>query len=209
MHKPYLIGICGGTGSGKTTLINNLKKSLQDYNVCYVSLDDYYKPREEQQLDEKGEKNFDLPESFKREKFKEDIKRLMKGEAVEVFEYNFNNPLKEKKLIKIEPAPVIIIEGIFVFHFEEIMEMLDLKIFIHASDSIKLIRRIRRDQSERNYPLEDVLYRYENHVNPTYLHYIEPYRELADIVINNNYSHAAAVDVLAGFIISRSGDFIY
>ncbi len=204
MQKPYIIGICGGTGSGKTTFINNLKLNLKNHNVCYVSLDDYYKPREEQRVDANGEKNFDLPESFRRDKLLNDLNLLIQGESIEILEYNFNNPLKDRKLIKIEPAPVIILEGIFVFYFEEILDLLDLKIFIHASESIKLIRRIRRDQSERNYPLEDVLYRYENHVNPTYQQFIEPYKEVADLIINNNYSHHAAVEVLAGFVISKS-----
>lgn len=204
MQKPYIIGICGGTGSGKTTFINNLKLNLKNHKVCYVSLDDYYKPREEQKVDAKGEKNFDLPESFRRDKLLNDLNLLIQGESIEILEYNFNNPLKDRKLIRIEPAPVIILEGIFVFYFEEILDLLDLKIFIHASESIKLIRRIRRDQSERNYPLEDVLYRYENHVNPTYQQFIEPYKEVADLIINNNYSHHAAVEVLSGFVISRS-----
>lgn len=204
MQKPYIIGICGGTGSGKTTFINNLKKKIRDRAICFVSLDDYYKPREQQVVDEEGEKNFDLPESFRREKLLEDLKLLIAGKEIEILEYTYNNPLKDKNIITLKSAPIIIIEGIFVFHFKEIFDLLDLKIFIHASESIKLIRRIKRDKNERNYPLEDVLYRYENHVSPTNNKFIEPYKEVADLVINNNTSHVAALDVLAGFIISKT-----
>ncbi len=184
--KPFVIGISGGSGSGKTTLVNILRDFFADTDLCIVSQDDYYFPREKQEKDKKGVENFDLPSSIDSDAFKEDIKALLRGEAVERLEYTFNNKAKTPKKLIFKPAPVIIVEGLFVFHLEKIRKMLDFLVFVQAKENLKVIRRINRDQIERNYPLDDVLYRYENHVLPTYEKYIAPYIDRSDIVINNN-----------------------
>ncbi|MEM9261216.1 MAG: AAA family ATPase, partial [Bacteroidota bacterium] len=155
---PFLIGITGGSGSGKTTFIRRLRDGLDDSQVCYLSMDDYYGPREQQKKDDQGVYNFDRPKSINREEFARDLKRLVKGKTVKRQEYVFNNELAEPKILIFKPAPVIIVEGLFVFHYKEVRKMLDLRIFLHAKDYLKVIRRIQRDQSERNYPLDDVLY---------------------------------------------------
>ena len=183
--NPYIIGITGGSGSGNTTLIHRLAELYSQGEVCIISQDDYYRPRDEQQIDEKGIKNFDLPYSIDDKAFEGDVKRLLKGETVSREEYVFNNDQKTPSTKTFHPAPIIIVEGLFIFHFENIKKLIDLKIFVHAPDHIKIIRRIKRDRLERNYPLDDVLYRYENHVQPAYKKYIEPYLEVADLVINN------------------------
>lgn len=200
MQKPYIIGITGGSGSGKTTLIRNLHTLFTAEEVCFLSMDNYYKKREEQETDENDQKNFDLPSSFRREDFFNDLNKLISGESVTIQEYTFNNPLAQASTITYLPAPVILVEGIFVFYFEEIARLIDLKIFLDASEHLKLIRRIKRDAEERNYPLDDVLYRYQHHVHPTYEKYILPMKSHADIVINNNYSFSIALDVLGPFI---------
>jgi uridine kinase len=120
--------------------------------------------------------------------------------VVERMEYTFNNEKANPKMLRFESAPVIIVEGIFVFHFKKIRRLLDLKIFLHAKENLKVIRRIKRDQVERNYPIEDVLYRYEKHVLPTFERYIEPYMEDADIVVNNNEHFSVGLEVVKGFI---------
>ncbi|HAY70443.1 MAG TPA: uridine kinase, partial [Saprospirales bacterium] len=116
----------------------------------------------------------------------------------------FNNEKAQSRLLTFLPAPVIIVEGLFVFQHEPLMQKLDLRLFIQAKDNLKVIRRIKRDQLERNYPLEDVLYRYEKHVLPAYELYIKPYVPLADMVINNNQNFNSALDVISGFIKSKS-----
>ena len=195
-QKPFIIGISGGSGSGKTTFVKELAASFSPEQVCILSQDNYYKPREEQVTDNTGEKNFDLPESFKEEEYHQDVLRLLNGEDVVLKEYTYNNPLAEPRLVTYKAAPVVIIEGIFVFHFADVSRLMDLKIFIDADEHIKLIRRIQRDKIERNYPLEDVLYRYQHHVFPSYVKFILPYKTPCDIVINNNVSFGDAMEAL-------------
>lgn len=200
MKHPFLIGITGGSGSGKTTFISQLREGLDDSQVCYLSMDDYYVPREKQKKDKLGIHNFDRPASIYREEFVRDLKKLCKGKTVKRQEYVFNNELAEPQTLVFKPAPVIIVEGLFVFHYKELRDMLDLRIFLHAKDNLKVVRRIKRDRMERNYPLEDVLYRYEHHVLPSYEKYVEPYKEKADIIINNNTDFNMGLKVVRAFV---------
>ncbi len=196
----YLIGITGGSGSGKTTFINRIRATFPKSQLCILSQDDYYRSREEQEIDAAGKANYDLPKSFHKKEFYRDILKLRNGEVVNRPEYTFNNKLKESKMLTFNPAPIIIVEGLFVFHFKKVKRLLDLRVFLHAKENLKVIRRIRRDQVERNYPVDDVLYRYEHHVLPTFEKYIEPYKEDADLVINNNKDFEAGFEVLVGFL---------
>ena len=195
-----LIGICGGSGSGKTSFVKELKRNLDGLDVCFISFDDYYRPREEQFVDENGIKNFDLPESMSMDQFFENLETLKQGENITRQEYNFNNELSEPKNIIIKSGKVIIIEGLFIYHFEKLKDQFDLKVFISADDEIKIIRRIKRDQTERNYPLDDVLYRYKNHVIPSYKKYIEPYIGEMDLIVNNNSTYEKAATVLSAYV---------
>jgi len=195
-----IIGISGGSGSGKTSFIKELKNNLSDHEVCFISFDDYYRPREEQQIDENGVKNFDLPESMDIEQFYKDLDALTSGKDITKLEYSFNNELTEPKEITIKPGKVIFIEGLFIYYFKELKEKFDLKLFISADDEIKIIRRIQRDQTERNYPLDDVLYRYRNHVIPSYKKFIEPFVGEMDIIVNNNQTYKVAAEVVTAYV---------
>ncbi|MBL7832861.1 MAG: uridine kinase [Cyclobacteriaceae bacterium] len=197
MTKPFTIGITGGSGSGKTFFIKNLESRFTDSELCLISQDHYYHPREMQQHDERGIKNFDLPESIDHRQFQLDIQTLKRGEVLRKKEYTFNNPNVTPKILEFKPAPVIIVEGLFVQYFPDLEQELDLKIFIEAKDHVKLSRRIKRDNEERGYDLEDVLYRYENHVMPVYETLIKPLKHRADIVIPNNSNFNRALDFLA------------
>jgi uridine kinase len=192
--KPFTIGITGGSGSGKTHFINSLFARFSPEEMCLLSQDHYYKPINEQLIDEQGIENFDLPTSFEREAFKTDIQKLKKGEAVQKLEYTFNKPKSTAATLEFKPAPILVIEGLFVQYFPEIEEQLDFKIFIEAKDHLKLTRRIMRDNEERGYDLNDVLYRYQNHVMPIYESLLVPLKDHADIIIPNNRHFEKALD---------------
>jgi len=198
--QTFTIGITGGSGSGKTRFIKDLANHFTSNEICLVSMDHYYKPLDQQPLDNKGIENFDLPKSIDREALQSDISKLKNGQVVVKEEYTFNNPQTNPNQLTFKPAPILLIEGLFVQYFEEIERELDLKIFIEARDHIKLGRRIRRDKEERGYDLDDVLYRYEHHAMPVYNQLIEPLKHHADLVIPNNSDFKAAIEVLAGFV---------
>jgi uridine kinase len=186
VKKAYIIGISGGSGSGKTRFISELRSSFSEDQLCVISQDEYYKEKSAQHTDENGVKNFDLPDAIDVERFRNDLLNIASGKVVHKQEYTFNNPNIVPKLLEFKPAPVIVAEGIFLFHYEEIFKLLDFTVFLHAKKEIKLERRIRRDAHERGYDLEHVLYTDKNHVKPAYQKYIKPFRHEADVVIPNN-----------------------
>jgi len=199
-----IIGISGGSGSGKTSFIRDIKQNFPNCEITLLSQDDYYHPRDQQFIDPNGIKNFDLPTSIDLDAFVEDIKKLKRGEVVRRMEYTFNNEKSEPKMLEFRPANILIVEGLFIFHKEAIWNLLDFKIMIYASSAITVIRRIQRDRIERNYPLEDVLYRYEHHVLPAYEKYIEPYINEVDIVINNNKNYNNALAMFVNYLRSKA-----
>jgi uridine kinase len=196
MHKTFTIGITGGSGSGKTFFIRQLSSFFRPQDICLLSQDNYYKPRKLQFIDARGVENFDLPDAIDREAFLKDLQLIKGGQKVLKEEYTFNNPSAERRLIEHFPAPLLIVEGLFIFGYPEIEHELDLKIFIEAKDHIKLSRRILRDNVERGYDLNDVLYRYENHVMPIYESFIQPLKDSADLVIPNHKDFSRAMGVL-------------
>ncbi|MEL6636799.1 MAG: uridine kinase [Bacteroidota bacterium] len=200
MKKPLLIGITGGSGSGKTSFIQALRTAFSLEALCVISQDDYYRPREEQAVDERGVENFDRPQAIDKKAFVADIQKLIRGEGFKRPEYTFNNLTATPAMLHFEPAPIIIVEGLFIFHYKKVRPLLDLKIFLHAKENLKVIRRIKRDRIKRNYPLEDVLYRYEHHVLPAFEKYIQPYAEEADLVVNNNRSFEWGLRVVRGYL---------
>jgi len=185
-NKPVIIGIAGGSGSGKTFFLNSFLHHFKNDEVTLISQDDYYIPAGEMTQEENKLYNFDLPSTIDDVQFLIDIKKLMNGEAVYKKEYNFNNPLAVVKILEIKPAPILIVEGLFILHFKAIAELLDLRIFIEADEQVALLRRIKRDGMERGYPEEDVRYKWENHVIPAYREYLLPYREHCEKIIINN-----------------------
>ncbi len=202
-NQAYLIGISGGSASGKTKFLNQLIDKFNPEDVCLISQDNYYIDRDDQPIDENGIQNFDLPESINASEFAEDIAKIKSGKGFSRLEYTFNNPAVTPKQLTFTPAPIVIIEGLFVMHFTEVNKLLDLKLFIDAKDHIRLKRRIIRDNTERGYDLEDVLYRFENHVMPTYDRYLEPLKHDADLIIPNNSHFENALEVLSGFLHAR------
>ena len=200
MQRPFLIGLTGASGAGKTTFLNELKAHFDDTQLCVVSQDNYYRPKEEQEVDAEGIINFDLPTSINRQEFHRDIEALLNGQRVTRAEYTFNNTAKTAEMLTFEPCPLILVEGIFIYHYSEIRDLLDLKLFLDVKETIALSRRIKRDKVERGYPLDDVLYRYEHHVLPTYEHYIKPFRGDADLIINNNSNFNVGLEAVLAYL---------
>jgi uridine kinase len=198
--KPFLIGLTGVSGSGKTTFLNELKSAFGTDQLTVISQDNYYYPREKQLIDEEGIHNFDLPTSINQGEFHRDILQLLEGRPVRRQEYTFNNDLATPKVLEFAPNQLILVEGIFIYHYKEIKELMDLKLFLHVKETTALSRRIQRDKIERNYPLDDVLYRYENHVLPTYERYIKPFLFEADLIINNSKNFDTGLDVVVTYL---------
>ncbi|HJP62509.1 MAG TPA: hypothetical protein VJ844_03665 [Mucilaginibacter sp.] len=185
--KPFIIGIAGGSGSGKTFFLKCFLEHFTPDEVCLVSQDDYYHPVADGMTAEENKLyNFDIPETIDNDHFLADINKLVAGETIYKKEYTFNNPTAVPKIMEIKPAPILIVEGLFIFHFKRIAEKLDLKIFIEAEEDVALKRRIKRDFEERGYSHDDVLYKWNNHVVPAYNEFLLPYRdECHQIIVNN------------------------
>lgn len=188
--SPVIIGIAGGSGSGKTFFLHSFLHHFKTDEVTLISQDDYYIPPGELTQEENKLYNFDLPSTIDVQQFVIDLKKLISGEVVYKKEYNFNNPLAVTKILEIHPAPIIIVEGLFILHFKEISEQINHKIFIEADEHIALERRIQRDGIERGYPEDDVVYKWHNHVMPAYKEFLLPYRDTCHQLIYNNSNEA-------------------
>ncbi len=195
-----MIGIMGGSGSGKSYFLHRLLERLGEQHVSLVSQDNYYRPLDEHPLDENGVRNFDLPESIDFTAYNADVDRLIAGEAVTRQEYTFNNTARSPKQIHVASRPAVVLEGLYVLHPKSLPERIDCKVFVEAPYPVMIRRRILRDYQERGYRLDDVLYRYENHVMPAFERYLQPLKAQAHLVIPNYNTIDVALDVLANHI---------
>lgn len=180
-----VIGICGGSGSGKTTLLKLLEKHFKTLNPTAFSLDNYYKPIHLQNVDTNNEVNFDLPTALDTTLLFSDFNTLVSGFPITVKEYHFNNSPDKHTFITLQPSPIIIIEGLFLFHYEEIRNKLDFSVFVDVNHVEQLERRILRDHATRGYSKDVILYQWDNHVMPAFNQYLLPYKSAADFVFVN------------------------
>jgi len=200
--KPYIIGIAGCSGSGKTEFLHCFSKTFQPNEIAIISQDDYYIRVPSLSKEENRLHNFDLPTAIDRDAFYSDIQSLIEGKSITQEEYNFNNPLKKSRQLTIHPAPILVIEGLFIYYYTEINKLLDHRIFLHADEELALKRRIKRDALERGYDREDVTYKWNHHVLPAYKKYLEPYKDICNQLIENNNEnltdiHQSARDISA------------
>ena len=206
LKKPYIIGIAGGSGAGKTFFLKALRPYFDKNTLCIISQDNYYRPANEQILDENGQINFDRPEGIDDVAFLEDIGILLKNEIVTRQEYMFSQPGIIGQFIELKPAPVIIVEGLFIFHFPEIREIFDLKIFIDSDHQTRLERRLDRDYKERGISEEMIRYQWENHAIPAEDEFLLPFREEADMIIDNNGALDKVIEGLVKLIKDKSSN---
>ncbi|MEZ4776359.1 MAG: uridine kinase [Bacteroidia bacterium] len=198
--KPYIVGICGGSASGKTFLLNQLMKQLPQGQITLISQDNYYKKQEDQVVDEEGLINFDHPDSINLDELHQELLLLIQKKGFSRWEYTFNNPEAVPRLLRFEPAPVIILEGLFIYHKPEIARLIDLKLFVDAEEHIRLSRRLQRDHTERGYTVESILRDYEKYVAPMFYRYVAPLKSQCDMIIPNNRHMYKALQVVVNHL---------
>ena len=187
MIPQLIIGVSGGSGSGKTFFANQLTQYFSKYQISQVSLDNYYLPWDAQVKDEQGVKNFDLPDAIDHHRLCSDLIKLTSGKSIEMKEYQFNQKEVAAKTLIIQPSPVIIVEGLFTFYYPQLSKLLDLKVFLEAPEGVMLKRRTARDSHHRGYGLNEVMYQFEKHALPAYKKYILPLKNEANLLISDQY----------------------
>lgn len=198
-----ILGIAGGTGSGKTTVVNQIIKHLPTDEVCVISQDSYYKGNDHLSYEERTKINFDHPRAIDFELLVKHLKELKAGNIIEQPIYSFVTHNRTKDTVQTHPRKVVIVEGILIFNSEELRNLFDIKIFVHADTDERLIRRIRRDISERGRDIDEVLNRYQNTLKPMHQQFIEPTKNFADIIIPNDKFNTVAVDIVRTVINER------
>ena len=198
MTQPLIIGIAGGTGSGKTTVARKVGAALPAGAVALIEHDSYYMARDTLSYEERCRLNYDHPEALDNELLVEQLGKLRKGEAVEVPVYDFKTHLRQPKRRLVQPAPVIILEGILVFTDARIRRMLDMKLFVDTAADIRVIRRIRRDIEQRGRDFTSIREQYYQTVRPMHLKYVEPSKRWADLIIPEGGENLVALDLLVG-----------
>ncbi|WP_397363214.1 uridine kinase [Olleya sp. R77988] len=195
-----IIGIAGGTGCGKTTVVNQILNELPEGEVGVISQDSYYMDTTHLSYEERVKINFDHPRSIDFKLLEKHLKALRKNQAIEQPVYSFVKHNRTGDTIKTLPRKVMIVEGILIMSHPEIREMFDIKIFVHADSDERLIRRLKRDITERGRDINEVLTRYQTTLKPMHQQFIEPMKEYADIIIPNNKYNTVAVDIVKTII---------
>ena len=198
-----IIGIAGGTGSGKTTVVNQIIEELKNEEVDVISQDSYYQDTSHLTYEERVKINFDHPKSIDFDLLVSHLKDLKAGKNIQQPVYSFKEHNRTGETIEIEPRKVIIVEGILILTHPDIREMFDIKIYVHADSDERLIRRLKRDIAERGRDLDEVLNRYQNTLKPMHQQFIEPTKEFADIIIPTNRYNTVAVDIVQTIIRQR------
>jgi len=191
-----IIGIAGGTGSGKTTVVNQIINELPADEVCVISQDSYYKETKELSYQERTKINFDHPKAIDFDLLVSHLTALKKGEIIEQPVYSFITHNRTIDSLITHPRKVVIVEGILIFNSVELRKLFDIKIFVHADTDERLIRRLKRDVEERGRDVNEVITRYQNTLKPMHLQFIEPTKTYADIIIPNDRYNTVAVDIV-------------
>lgn len=195
-----IIGIAGGTGCGKTTVVNQIINELPNEEVGVISQDAYYNDLSHLSLEDRRKTNFDHPNSIDFPLLTKHLKKLKSGESIEQPVYSFLECNRTKKTIPTHPRKVMIVEGILIMTNPEIRNMFDIKIFVHADTDERLIRRLKRDVNERGWNLDETLEKYQSVIKPMHDQFIEPTKEYADIIIPNNKYNTVAVEIVRSII---------
>jgi uridine kinase len=195
-----IIGICGGTGSGKTTIARAIVASVGAQNVVLVEQDSYYRNLSDMPLDERHQANFDHPDSIDSDMLVGHLLRLKQGLNVEMPLYDFVTHTRSEKIEIIEPKPVVIVEGILIFSESRVLDLLDCRVFVDTPDDVRLMRRLRRDINERGRTFERTLEQYERTIRPMHFEFVEPSKRHADIIIPEGSNPGISVELLCSIV---------
>ena len=198
-----IIGITGPSGSGKSSILKEVKKMMGFSQVEVLSQDLYYRSAEEQALDEKGNINFDLPEGIDHNRFVSDVQKLCSGEKLKKPAYNYNNPNAQNRILTFYSTKILFLEGLFLFDPFPIDKFLHYRIYIDSSNELNLARRQRRDQAQRGQRLEQINYQWVHHVLPTTEKYLLPQKKHADFILQNKDSKRKSAQMLIDFLRQR------
>lgn len=204
--KPTFIGIAGGTGSGKTHLSKLLLKEFGRKNIARIELDSYYKNNSKLSLIERGQLNYDHPNTLDLQLIREQLQQLNNGKVIKIPNYNFKTHLRMSSKNKLIPKKIIIIEGIFALYFQDIYKFLDIKIFLNTAPDIRFIRRLKRDIKCRGRSVNSVIKQYLNSVRPMYTRYIKPTKILADIVVEDDHDFYKLSEKINSMVIRKYED---
>ena len=194
--SPILIGIAGGTGSGKTSIAKQLLKEYGEGDVVVLEQDAYYNDLSHLQLEVRHQQNFDYPDAIDIELFNHQLIKLMKGQPVDVPVYDFTTHSRKDQIRSTQPHHVIVVEGILVLHYPVLRELMDIKIFVDTPDDIRFIRRITRDVEDRGRTVQSVINQYLNTVRPMHQQFVEPSKYFSDIIIPEGGQNKVAIDLL-------------
>jgi uridine kinase len=201
-----IIGICGGTGSGKTTVANRILDSVSADDVVFLQQDSYYRNLDEMPLDYRSQINFDHPDAIDNDLLASHVRALKGGGAVELPLYDFKTHSRRAETLHIEPRPIIIIEGILIFADARLLDEMDIKVYVDTPDDIRFIRRLRRDIAERGRTAESVIEQYLATVRPMHMQFVEPSKRYADVIIPEGGHNLVSIALISGRIRERLAD---
>lgn len=196
MNKPILLGITGGTGSGKSTIADELYSSFSKDCIAMIQQDMYYRDQSHLTMEERVKTNYDHPKAFDTELLIEHLKTLIGGKAIEKPIYNFAEHNRSKETVRVEPRDIIIVEGILILEDERIRDLLDIKVYVDTDADLRILRRLVRDINERGRTVESVIDQYISVVRPMHLQFIEPSKRYADIIVPEGGQNKVAIDIL-------------
>ena len=201
-----IIGICGGTGSGKTTVANRILESVSKDEVIFLQQDSYYRDLDRMPLDLRNQINFDHPDAIDNDMLVGHVRALKNGEAVELPLYDFKTHSRRPETLHMEPRPIIIIEGILIFAEQRLLDEMDIKVYVDTPDDIRFIRRLRRDVAERGRTAESVIEQYLATVRPMHMQFVEPSKRYADVIIPEGGHNVVSIGLISGRIRERLAD---
>ncbi len=198
--RPVIFSVAGGTGSGKTTVANRILERIGQQNIAYVPHDAYYKHQADVSLEERRKTNYDHPDSLETSLMIQHLKMLLAGRAVNIPVYDFTMHLRTDRTTRVEPAPIIMVEGILIFAEARLRDLFDVKIYVDTDADIRLIRRLQRDMQERGRTFESVIQQYLTTVRPMHMEFVEPSKRYADVIIPEGGYNEVAIEMVAARI---------